>query len=43
MDLLEDYDPPEWLAELEQRRKNGKWLGPGELDRAHEELVRRGR
>jgi hypothetical protein len=38
LELLEDYDPPEWLAELEKRRKKGRWLPAGELERIHEEL-----
>lgn len=42
LQLLEDYDPPEWLAELENRRR-GRWLPAGELDRAHERLRRRGK
>ncbi|MGA8710987.1 MAG: hypothetical protein WB786_07140 [Thermoplasmata archaeon] len=41
--LLEDYDPPEWLAELEARRKKGHWLPAGELDRVHEQLLLRGK
>lgn len=43
LELLEDYDPPEWLTELEARRKKGRWLPAGDLDRVHEELRRRGR
>lgn len=43
LDLLEDYDPPEWLPELELRRNKGRWLPAGDLDRAHEGLKRRGR
>ena len=43
LELLEDYDPPEWLAELEKRRKEGRWLPAGELDRVHERLRRRGK
>lgn len=43
LDLLEDYDPPDWLAELERRTKKGRWLPAGELDRVHEVLRRRGR
>ena len=43
LELLEDYDPPERLAELEQRRKGGRWLPAGELDRVHERLRRRGK
>jgi hypothetical protein len=43
LELLEDYDPPEWLAELEARRKKGRWLAEGALDRVHEELRARGR
>lgn len=43
LELLEDYDPPEWLAELEKRRKGGRWLPPGALERVHEELRRHGR
>ncbi len=43
LELLDDYDPPEWLAELEERRKKGRWLPSGELDRIHEELLRKGK
>ncbi len=43
LELLDDYDPPEWLAELEERRKKGRWLPAGELDRVHEELLRKGK
>ncbi|MGI0055500.1 MAG: hypothetical protein ACREB9_05950 [Thermoplasmata archaeon] len=43
LELLEDYDPPEWLAELERRRSKGTWLPPGELERVHEKLRRQGR
>jgi hypothetical protein len=43
LELLEEYDPPEWLAELERRRKKGRWLPAGELERVHEGLRRRGR
>ena len=43
LELLEDYDPPEWLAELEKRRKKGRWLPAGELERIHDELRMRGR
>ncbi len=41
--LLDDYDPPEWVAELESRRKSGRWLAAGELDRVHEKLRKQGR
>jgi hypothetical protein len=43
LELLEDYDPPEWVTELEARRKKGRWLPAGDLDRVHEELRQRGR
>ena len=43
LELLEDYDPPEWLAELEKRRKAGRWLPVGDLDRVHVRLRQRGR
>ncbi len=43
LELLEDYDPPEWLAELEKRRTKGRWLRVGDLDRVHEELRSRGK
>jgi hypothetical protein len=43
LELLEDYDPPEWLAELERRRKKGRWLPPGGLEKIHGELRSRGR
>jgi hypothetical protein len=40
LELLEEYDPPEWLEELERRRKKGAWLPAGELDRVHAELTK---
>lgn len=40
LELLEEYDPPEWLEELERRRKKGAWLPAGELDRIHAELAK---
>jgi hypothetical protein len=43
LELLEEYDPPEWLDELENRRKKGKWMPAGELDRVHEQLLSKGR
>lgn len=43
LELLEEYDPPEWLAELETRRKDGRWLPAGALERVHEQLKRRGK
>jgi hypothetical protein len=43
LELLEDYDPPEWLAELEKRRKKGAWRPAGELERMHSELLKKGR
>ena len=43
LELLEDYDPPEWLAELEKRRKVGRWLPAGDLDRVHVRLRQRGK
>ena len=43
LELLEDYDPPEWLAELETRRKRGRWLPASDLDRIHEQLRSRGK
>ncbi len=43
LELLDDYDPPEWLAELEERRKKGRWLPAGELDHVHEGLLRKGK
>jgi hypothetical protein len=43
LELLEDYDPPEWLAVLEKRRKQGAWLPAGELGRTHAELLKKGR
>jgi hypothetical protein len=43
LELLDEYDPPEWLAELEARRKKGRWLPEGALGRVHEELRQRGR
>lgn len=43
LELLEEYDPPEWLEELERRRKKGAWLPDGELDKVHSELRKAGR
>jgi hypothetical protein len=43
IELLEDYDPPEWIVELEKRRKKGRWAAAGGLDRVHEQLQRRGK
>jgi hypothetical protein len=43
LELLEDYDPPEWLAELEKRRRQGAWLPAGELERIHAGLLKNGR
>ena len=43
LELLEDYDPPEWLPGLDRRRKKGRWLPAGEFERIHEELRLRGR
>lgn len=43
LELLEEYDPPEWLEELESRRKKGAWLPAGELERVHAELRKSGR
>lgn len=43
LELLDEYDPPEWLTELEERRKRGRWLRAGELERVHEELLRKGK
>lgn len=43
LELLEEYDPPEWLEELEGRRKKGAWLPAGELERVHTELRKSGR
>jgi len=43
LELLEDYDPPAWLAELEKRRKSGRWLPAGALERIHADLLSRGK
>ncbi len=43
LELLEEFDPPEWLAELEARRKTGRWLATGQLDRVHDRLRRQGK
>lgn len=43
LDLLEEFDPPEWLAELETRRRTGRWLPVGQLDRFHDRLRRQGK
>ena len=43
LELLEEYDPPEWLAELETRRNERRWLPAGELERVHEQLKLRGK
>jgi hypothetical protein len=42
-ELLEDYDPPEWLAEIERRRGRGKFVPQEEIERLHLEQAHRGR
>lgn len=43
LDLVEDYDPPEWIAEMEHRRRRGRDISGASIERLHEELQRRGR
>ena len=43
LDLVEDYDPPEWLAEMERRRRSGRDVPGTSIERLHNELKRRGR
>ena len=43
LDLVEDYDPPEWIAEMERRRRRGRDVSGASLERLHRELQRQGR
>jgi hypothetical protein len=43
LDLVEDYDPPEWIAEMERRRRRGRDVSGASIERLHEELRRKGR
>jgi hypothetical protein len=42
LDLVEDYDPPEWITELERRRRGGRDVSGASIERLHAELKRRG-
>jgi hypothetical protein len=42
LDLVEDYDPPEWTAELERRRRGGRDVSAASIERLHAELKRQG-
>lgn len=43
LDLVEDYDPPEWIAEMEARRRRGRDVAGASIERLHAELRRQGR
>jgi hypothetical protein len=43
LDLAEDYDPPEWIEEMERRRGRGRDVSSATIERLHEALKRRGR
>jgi hypothetical protein len=43
LDLVEDYDPPEWIAEMERRRHRGRDVPGASIQRLHEDLQRLGR
>jgi predicted CopG family antitoxin len=43
LELAEDYDPPEWIEELERRKARGRDVSSATIERLHEELKRRGR
>ncbi|MCI4318785.1 MAG: hypothetical protein L3K23_01460 [Thermoplasmata archaeon] len=43
LDLLEDYDPPEWIAEMDRRRRRGRDVTRLSIERTHAELKRQGR
>ncbi len=43
LDLVEDYDPPEWIDELERRRRSGRDVSAATIERLHSELKRQGR
>jgi hypothetical protein len=42
-ELLEDYDPPEWLAEIERRRGRGKYATQEDIEHLHLEQAHRGK
>ena len=43
LDLVEDYDPPEWIAEMERRWRRGRDVSGTSIERLHEELQQQGR
>jgi hypothetical protein len=43
LELVEDYDPPEWIAEMERRRQHGREVSGATVMRLHAELKRQGR
>jgi hypothetical protein len=43
LELVEEYDPPEWISELDQRRRCGRDVSGSSIERLHAELKRRGR
>lgn len=43
VDLIEDYDPPEWVDELERRRRRGRDVSGTAIERLHSELKSKGR
>jgi hypothetical protein len=42
LELMEEYDPPEWTAELERRRKHGRDISAESILLMHTELQRQG-
>jgi hypothetical protein len=43
LDLVEDYDPPEWIAEMERRRSRGRDVSGSSIERLHAQLKGQGR
>ncbi|MCI4352367.1 MAG: hypothetical protein L3K14_03145 [Thermoplasmata archaeon] len=43
LELVEEYDPPEWVAEMERRRKHGRDVSSEHVLRLHTTLQRKGR
>jgi len=43
LDLVEDFDPPEWTVEMERRKRRGRDVSGTLIERLHAELKRQGR
>jgi hypothetical protein len=43
LELVEDYDPPEWIFEIERRRKSSRDVSGDRIEQLHTELQRQGR